>query len=158
MKNFLLLFAFLGFVGISSVSAQCNGKKATTSTAAAKTCTKKATCSKTAAAKLASNTPNIESRTCAKSGKVAYYRKDVCAKSGNVSYTEVNYCEKSKAFVNVSPSKADKAANLEGAKAATVANKKAACKKSCKKTCDSKKTAKVAEAAPADAKLVRNNQ
>jgi len=99
MKKLFVLFAFMGLVAFTANAQSCGSKKATSAKSETACCAKTAA----AAAKLASMDESIESKTCAKSGKVSYTKKEVCAKSGKVSYTDVEYCTKSGKFVNMSP-------------------------------------------------------
>ncbi len=165
MKKFLLFFALLGFVSVSTVSAQksCTAKKM----AGEKVCTK------SAAAKLASIDNSIESRVCEKSGSVSYVRKDVCSASGKVSFQDVEFCSKSGKFVNLSPSKGmTKKACTKGKAACTkkaatgsamkvsqgqasAGAKKACCKKGAKTSCT--KGAKASTNA-VKAKMVKNEE
>jgi hypothetical protein len=144
MKKLLMLFAVVAFIG-TSATAQCTKSKSVSG----KTCTKSKTactkaktvstdtkaaelpaCPTAAAAKLASMDESIESRTCAKSGKTAYYKKSSCEKSGKTYFQEVKFDGDSKAFVNVAPSKgqAVKAADTDGTKK-TCSKSKASCSK-----------------------------
>lgn len=52
------------------------------------------------AIKAAAADESIETRTCAKSGNVTFYKKSTCPFSGNVSYSEVQYDEVSGQFVS----------------------------------------------------------
>lgn len=161
MKKLIMLFAFFGLVGIVSINAQSCSKSA----AATKSCTKTATagkacCAKTsaAAAKLASMDDSIESKTCAKSGKVSYVRKSVCAVSGTTKLEDVKYCTDSKKFVNVSPASADKAVKAVKATKTSATTKKS-CSKSCAKSCSKGKAASTnANAADGKAKLVKQEE
>ncbi len=95
-------------------------------------------CPTKAAAVLASQNEDIQAKTCASSGTVAYYKKSVCAKSGKVSMSEVKFCNDSKSFVNVAPT------TLKGEAVKTVSGEKKNCAKKCTKgaktSCSSKKT------------------
>ncbi len=143
MKKFLLLFAVVAMVGVSASAQKCTKSK-TACTKSKTTCTKakKATlvstdaelpaCPTKAAAVLASQNENIEAKTCASSGMVSYYKKNVCETSGKVSMEKVKYCSESKAFVNVAPP-----AKAEAVKLTTSGS---AAKKSCAKKCTKNKT------------------
>ena len=129
---------------------------------AQKSCTAKKTagtscCMATAkaAATAASLDNDIESRTCAKSGKVSYVKKVVNAETGAVNFEEVKWCTTSKKFINASPSKK---ACTKGAKACTKAKATSTSAKSCTKPCTkSTKTVKLdpKPANVAKAKLVK---
>ncbi|MEM1320337.1 MAG: hypothetical protein AAGG75_08770 [Bacteroidota bacterium] len=126
MKKLFLLFTFLGFVCFTANAQQCSKKSVAAKGEKAGCCAATAK----AAAKLATLEDNIESRTCAKSGKVSYVRKDVCPMSGKVSYADVEYCTKSQKFVNVSPSSAHATqVSTEVTQKASCTAKKAACTK-----------------------------
>ncbi len=176
MQKLFVLFTFLCFASFSANAQSCNPAACKKSQKNVKV---EATQTNEAAVKLASLEENIETRTCAKSGKVSFVRKDVCATSGTVKYTDVEYCTKSAKFVNVSPSaKAScskaaktsascnaKGASSKNANAKNVSAEAAPAKKGCcankAKSCGAKKTAtKMTEAAPAakdgQVKLISN--
>ncbi len=119
MKKLFFLFAFLGLVSFAANAQSCKYAK--------KAKGEKSTCVKSqkAAASAALIDDAIESRTCAKSGKVSYVRKVVNNETGAVSYQDVEYCTKSKKFINASPA---------GMKATCTKSAKASCSKSAKAT------------------------
>ncbi len=157
MKNVLLLFAMVAFLGTSAFAQQktCSKSKAACTKSKTACTANKATDAKTvsvkelpacpvaAAAKLASMDKSIEAKTCAKSGKTSYYKSSVCSTSGKAYTKEVKFCPEAKAFVNVAPAKA------EAVKAAELGTEKKACtskKTSCAKKCSAaKKTSLVKE-------------
>lgn len=122
-----------------------------------KSCSK--TCAKTAAsaAKLAAMDETIESKTCAKSGKLSYYKNSTCPVSGKMTSHEVKYSTASKTFVNVAPSDVASAAKKVSMETSGTPVKKA-CSKKCSKTCSKKKgatrSAEATEAAAATAAAV----
>lgn len=166
MKKFFLLFALLGFVSVSTVSAQ---KKTCT---AAKAVKGEKVCTKTAAAKLASLEADIEKRVCEKSGSVSYVRKSVCSASGKVSFQDVEFCSKSSKFVNVSPSKGGtkasctkpctkgsaKASAMKVSQNETAVKGKACCAGKSKASCAAKKVDNAEKANAAKAKLVKGEE
>ena len=170
MKKLLLLVAMFAFVGTAAVNAQCSksktahsAKETNTISATAKVAAEKPACTTKAAAMLASQSDDIEAKTCSKSGKVSYYRKSVCQTSGKAYSTQVKYDAATKSFVNSSPAKAEtttkkkactaaqKAACSKKASATKVAGQKAACSKSKAKTTEAK-----AEQKETKAKLVKS--
>jgi len=139
MKKLLLLCALFSFVAFSA-NAQ---KKSCAYSKAAKS---EKVCSVTAAAKLASQSPEIEKRVCAKSGSEKYVRKSVCSSSGKVSYKDVEYCTKSGKFVNLSPSQTKKASCTKSKaactkKAGSASNAMKVSQKAEKKSCSMSKAA-----------------
>jgi len=154
MKKLFVLFAFLGLVTFSANAQKtCNPaacKKAHKTTAVDAKATNTADL-----VKFASLDETVETRTCAKSGKVSFVRKNVCAKSGSVSYSDVEYCSKSAKFVDVSPSA--KASWSKSAKASCSAKKGASAKQvsnaaGAKKACCASKAKSCGSKAKADVK------
>ncbi len=142
-----MLVAFMGLVGVASVSAQCSKSKTA--------CTKSKAACATTVAKAASMDANIEKRICEKSGDVSFVRKSTCSVSGETKYTNVQYDSDSKKFVNVSPThtsgKAAKKACAPGDKkgsctgkakatktSASASTKKACCSKEAQAACSKK--------------------
>lgn len=134
MKKLFFLFAFVGLFGISSVDAQCSHSKKATKTAALEN-----NADALAAAKFAANDDTIESRTCATSGTVSYYKKTV-GEGGDVSYAPVTFDMDTKSFVMAAAAPAAAKGCSKAAKGCSKAEK-AACSKTEKKCC-SKKGAK----------------
>ena len=133
------------FVFAATAQKACTAKAKTAKTSC---CMATAKATATAAASAAAKYDDIESRTCAKSGKVSYVRKVVNAETGAVNFEEVKYCTTSKKFINASPSKTS---CKKGTATATSS------KKACTKPCTKSKTAKMETSAKAaDAKLVKN--
>lgn len=159
MKKFLVLFAMVAFVGTMASAqspAKCTKSKAActkSKTASAKTVSAELpACSVKAAAQLASLDENIQAKTCAASGKVSYYKKNVCSASGKVSLKEVKYCGTSKAFVNVAPpSKEAKVLQASDTK------KKASCAKKCTKSKSACSKTKAAATGTAKQVKLENN-
>jgi len=79
---------------------------------------------------IASTNPNIQKRTCEKSGSVSYYEKSVCEHSGSISWDEVKFDEGSKSFTRVASASMEKDSDAPASGKACAGQKdtKACCK------------------------------
>jgi hypothetical protein len=148
MKKLFMLFAFIGLVSATSVSAQ---------TCCSKSKTASASCS-AAAATAASLETDIEKRMVEATGEVFYVRKVVNSDSGT-TYVNVEYNSDTKKFVNVSPSHdSDTAAKPAScSKGSAASGKSASCCSKDKGACTKKSASTTAVKKTSTAKVVKTS-